>query len=374
MRITTRFAIVVALATAGALAVAGIAMPATSTVSTFNFAPNTGLSGGPTTPGALSLRTDTTYTPPARLKRARFWLDNDFTIDPSVTPTPRCNPALLSGNKTMAAMLACGDDLVSVPPSTVQSKTGSQANPNILTVASSPSTGRRMPPASQGSCCSLGCASGGTINCASPANNTQGNANCTVIGTIIDEAGGASGRLLRVHSDQGGDDRFELCQLSFSLVTGETELQGTFDQTANPNTFAIAGGTGIYRTAQGVVVADFAEGFVFHFRLQLSDEGITGEVRAQRSRGLSPGSCAVPVSSCVNEPLTRGCRGRAGLKLCDLWLTQLPETVLLEDETVISQRPEIATPNLDPISANLGAGDRPLRAPRDPEAKWVPSP
>ena len=70
---------------------------------------------------------------------------------------------------------------------------------------------------------------------------------------------------------EGGDDHFELCQLSFSLAKGQIELQGTFDQTANPNTFAIVGGTGIYRTAHGVVVADFADGFVFHFRLVLSD-------------------------------------------------------------------------------------------------------
>lgn len=44
----------------------------------------------------------------------------------------------------------------------------------------------------------------------------------------------------------------------------------------------------------------------------------------------------------------------------DLRLTQLPEAVLLDDEIVISHRPEIATSNLDPIPANLGPGERPL--------------
>jgi hypothetical protein len=58
----------------------------------------------------------------------------------------------------------------------------------------------------------------------------------------------------------------------------------------------------------------------------------------------------------------------------DLRLAQLPEAVLLDDETVISHRPEIATstsirspPTSVPVSVHS-------ETPRDPVAKWVPSP
>jgi hypothetical protein len=64
-----------------------------------------------------------------------------------------------------------------------------------------------------------------------------------------------------------GEDRFEVCTLNFLLADGEITLEGTFDQRANPNTFAVIGGTGIYTNAQGQVVADFSKKFQFDFEL-----------------------------------------------------------------------------------------------------------
>jgi hypothetical protein len=58
-----------------------------------------------------------------------------------------------------------------------------------------------------------------------------------------------------------------VCQLVFWLKGGQISLQGTFDQTINPNRFAVVGGTGIYRDVQGQAIADFSNGFLFHFQL-----------------------------------------------------------------------------------------------------------
>jgi hypothetical protein len=66
---------------------------------------------------------------------------------------------------------------------------------------------------------------------------------------------------------ENGLDHFEVCQLVFSLRGGQISLQGTFDQTVNPNRFAVVGGTGVYRDARGQVVADFSKEFLFHFEL-----------------------------------------------------------------------------------------------------------
>jgi len=66
---------------------------------------------------------------------------------------------------------------------------------------------------------------------------------------------------------QKGADRFEVCTLDFALADGEITLEGTFDQLADTNTFAIIGGTGIYTSASGQVVADFREKFQFDFEL-----------------------------------------------------------------------------------------------------------
>ena len=58
-----------------------------------------------------------------------------------------------------------------------------------------------------------------------------------------------------------------MCTLDFALADGEITLGGTFDQLADTNTFAIIGGTGIYTSASGQVVADFREKFQFDFEL-----------------------------------------------------------------------------------------------------------
>ena len=64
-----------------------------------------------------------------------------------------------------------------------------------------------------------------------------------------------------------GEDRFEVCVLSFLLEDGALTVEGTFDQREDVNTFAVTGGTGVYTGARGQVMADFSQGFEFAFDL-----------------------------------------------------------------------------------------------------------
>ena len=110
-RIGKRSAIVLALATAGAFSLAGVALAAQSSTVSFAFTP----SNVPTNTfqaGGINLHTHTTYTAPAlRLTRTQFNFDNDFRFDPSVTP--KCNPAQLTGSDDLAsAMAKCGPSRV----------------------------------------------------------------------------------------------------------------------------------------------------------------------------------------------------------------------------------------------------------------------
>jgi hypothetical protein len=82
-----------------------------------------------------------------------------------------------------------------------------------------------------------------------------------------EEASSAAESFCVFTETENGLDHFEVCQLVFSLRDGQISLQGTFDQTVNPNRFAVVGGTGIYRDARGQVVADFSKEFLFHFEL-----------------------------------------------------------------------------------------------------------
>jgi hypothetical protein len=99
-------AVVLALATAGALAVTGIALAAgSSRVSVFSFAPKN--PHAVFTSGRLSLGTRTDYTDATATTRIQHKLDDDFQFNPN--SFPKCDPADISGNMTMQeALQACG--------------------------------------------------------------------------------------------------------------------------------------------------------------------------------------------------------------------------------------------------------------------------
>ena len=111
-RIKARPTVVFALATAGALAVAGIALAAAnSTVPGFSFSPNN--PHGVLTPGKPSVHTHPNYTNPGignpggAMKRMQLNLDDDFQFNPGAFPT--CDPTQFTQSTTMAeAMAVCG--------------------------------------------------------------------------------------------------------------------------------------------------------------------------------------------------------------------------------------------------------------------------
>ena len=86
MRSKRRVTVVLALAAAGALAVAGIAYATSSTVS-FKFSPSK-VSKTTRKAGQINVHTHTNYTNVNSnwTDRAQLYFDNDFAVDTSATP------------------------------------------------------------------------------------------------------------------------------------------------------------------------------------------------------------------------------------------------------------------------------------------------
>jgi len=124
MRIKRRSAVILALATAGALAVAGVAFATGNSTATFKFTP----SNVPTTAfqaGQINVHTHTTYTGTTQTDQAKLNFDNDFKVNTSATP--KCNKANIQGQIDMAAaMAACKNALIGLGTATAQ------AGPNTI--------------------------------------------------------------------------------------------------------------------------------------------------------------------------------------------------------------------------------------------------
>ena len=100
-----RCAIVLALASAGALAVTGFALAAGSSTAVVSFSPNN--PNGTVTSGRFFFGTRTEYTLLTRTTRIRLALDDDFQFNPN--SFPKCDPADISGDMTIQeAMQQCG--------------------------------------------------------------------------------------------------------------------------------------------------------------------------------------------------------------------------------------------------------------------------
>ncbi len=104
--IRRRFAIVIALAAVGALALPGTALGAgSSNVSYFSFLPSN--PHGVLTSGRLIFGTNTVYSSLTSTSRIQLQFDDDIHFNPNAFP--KCDPADLSGNLTMQqALQACG--------------------------------------------------------------------------------------------------------------------------------------------------------------------------------------------------------------------------------------------------------------------------
>jgi hypothetical protein len=192
MRIRRRYAVLLALAAAGALTVSGIAMAASSSTFSFKFSPS---SVPKTTYKAGSLFTDlrTSYTAPADpVNRTQIYLDKNFKINPNAAG--KCAASQLS-NKTMAqAMAACKNALVGKGTAQAQAAFGT-VRACVLLFNGKPKNGlptlqvftrAQASPNSQ-------------INCANPSTNNSGNATVLLQG-VLKGASGKYGKVLDVNN------------------------------------------------------------------------------------------------------------------------------------------------------------------------------
>src|SRR5215208_6413493 len=115
MRFRRMYFAILGVAAAGVVALAGIAMAASSATFTFKASPSTAPKN---TYQAGSLFTDlrTTYTTPGNnipggaVDRTQIYLDKNFKVTPSVAT--RCSANQLSGKTMKQAMAACSTALV----------------------------------------------------------------------------------------------------------------------------------------------------------------------------------------------------------------------------------------------------------------------
>jgi hypothetical protein len=183
MRIRRRYAVIFAIAAAGALAVAGIAMAATTSTFAFKFSPS---SVPKTTFKAGSLFTDleTHYTTPGNnipggaVERTQIYLDKNFKINPNAAA--KCSKNQLA-NKTMKdAMAACKSALVGKGTAQATANGAFNINGCVLLFNGKPLNNH---PTLQ-VFTRVQASNPSTISCADPANNTKGNATILLTGEL----------------------------------------------------------------------------------------------------------------------------------------------------------------------------------------------
>jgi len=107
-----RSAVILALAMAGVLAVAGVALAAATSTVSLNFAPST-LPSTTFKSGKITVHTHTNYTNPGNsnpggaTERAQLYFDDDFKVNTGATPL--CTP---TGGDMANAMSECGSSLI----------------------------------------------------------------------------------------------------------------------------------------------------------------------------------------------------------------------------------------------------------------------
>ena len=186
-RIKVWFAVPLALATVGALVVAGIALAAASSTASFSFlcsgrtVPNT-CPQSTYTKGKLLVHTHTNYTNPGssadQLKRIQIFFDNDFRFDPSVAPT--CDPSQLGGKDMHDAMATCGPSLIGT--GRAQAVTASTTINACMLLFNGPDDANGDPTIDLYFRASL--TNPSTITCGDPASNHQGSTTIVRIGTL----------------------------------------------------------------------------------------------------------------------------------------------------------------------------------------------
>jgi hypothetical protein len=191
MRIRRRYAVLLGLAAAGALAVSGIAMAASSSTFTFKFSPSK-VSKSSYKAGSLFTDLHTTYTTPADpVERTQIYLDKNFKITPTAAKT--CSASQLSAQTMAGAMAACKNALVGTGKAQAQAAFGT-VNACVLLFNGKPQAGKptlQVFTRAQAS-------PGSKISCANPGSNNQGNATVLLTG-VLKPASGLYGKVLDVN-------------------------------------------------------------------------------------------------------------------------------------------------------------------------------
>jgi hypothetical protein len=192
-RIKRRSAVIFALAAAGALAVAGIALASgTSTVS-FKFSP----SNVPKTTfqkGKINIHTHTNYTGATQTDRARLFFDDDFKINTGAAP--KCKESKISGKNMKDAMAACGSSLIGTGTAAASGGIGA-----CVLVFNGTGSGGHILLHTRASFA-------GPFSCANPSNNTKGDVSVVLNGALKSNPASLGGDF------SGGK------QLDFNHITG----------------------------------------------------------------------------------------------------------------------------------------------------------
>lgn len=175
MRIKRRSAVVLALAAAGALAIAGIALASGSSTVSFKFSPNT-VPKNSVKAGQINVHTHTNYTGATQTNRAQLYFDSDFKVNTSATP--KCSKSKISGNITMKqAMAKCKSSLIGL--GTATAKAGTNTVHACVLAFNGSGTGGHVLLFTRANA-----APPFTINCSSPSTNTKGNTTVLLDGAL----------------------------------------------------------------------------------------------------------------------------------------------------------------------------------------------
>jgi hypothetical protein len=221
-----RFTVALALATAGVLAYAGIAMGAGNSTVTVNFNP-ADLPKSTFKTGLINVHTHTTYTNPGNAnpggatKRAQLYFDDDFRINRNAAP--KCSTSSLQGNLTMAqAMAACGPSRVS--PGSPVSKAQASANGaffvnGCVLIFNGQGTNAEILLFTR---VNVASPPNNNITCANPSSNTQGNTSILLKGDLKANPSSLSADFKDANNCSGATRRG--CQLDVNNITATAAL------------------------------------------------------------------------------------------------------------------------------------------------------
>jgi hypothetical protein len=196
MRIRRRYAVVLALAAVGALAVSGIALGAASSDFSFSVKPNK-VPKKKYKPVKLNTTLNTTYTNPGNgnpggaVERTQIYLDKNFKINPKAAK--KCNASSLSGQTMAGAMANCGKALVGKGQATAVNPGNKQTvYACVLLFNGTPQGGK---PTLQ--VFTRVDVTGAKIDCSDPKSNTNGQVVVLLTG-VLKDASGKYGKVLDV--------------------------------------------------------------------------------------------------------------------------------------------------------------------------------